>query len=163
FSGVFLVWSGLRRPGPGMDRLAVTWPRRRLWLGLGGAVLTLGLTFWNIDLAVRADLAIALQGGGAFLLVVDQPPVARLEHPARAIEDLGRRITVLASDARVKAREGTLARAFEDVTAILRIFRHLSDTSSLSWGREFVAWRTLEDVLRLAPAGKEPLPALAIP
>jgi hypothetical protein len=43
------------------------------------------------------------------------------------------------------------------------MFRHLSGQTSLFWSMEGLAWRTLEDVLRLAPVGKEPPPSLDIP
>ncbi len=76
---------------------------------------------------------------------------------------LGFAVRLLALDARVRAAEGDLKRAFEDVTAILGIFRHLSGYPGLAWGQEVGAWRTLEDVLRLAPPGKEPLPSLDVP
>jgi hypothetical protein len=79
----------------------------------------------------------------------------------RRLPSLG--ATLLAVDARVKATEGNLARAFQDVSAILGIVRHVSAELGLVWGWEVMAWRTLEDVLRLAPAGKDPLPALTIP
>src|SRR5262249_47507574 len=75
----------------------------------------------------------------------------------------GRGGLLLAVDARVKAAEGNLKRAFEDVAAILGIVRHVSAEFGLVWGWEFMAWRTLEDVLRLAPPGKEPLPPLDVP
>lgn len=239
--GVSVLRRGLRRPGPGLARPAAAWPRGRLWLWLGGAVLALGLTFWNLDLAARADLAIARQEAGALLLDMTAPPVPEPENAARvysqAVKDLVEPIndpwqdavyrgrdpeqnvdwkdphvvelvrkhedalallrkaaamprcsfesqraldlrflvsphpearklrqgtTLLAVDARVKATQGNLARAFEDVSAVLGMVRHTSEFS-LFWGRETVAWRTLEDVLRLAPPGKEPLPALTVP
>jgi hypothetical protein len=240
-ASAFLLWRGLRRPEAGVARPASVWPRGRLWLGLGGAVLALGLTFWNMDLAARADLAIARQEAGAFLLSLTPPPVAESENAARvyaeAVKNLGEPVespwseaahrgpdaresvdwkspyviglvkkhedalalfrkgaamprcnfdrqrslldavtdggplrgfprgaaTLLAVDARVKAAEGNLPRAFEDVSATLGIVRHLSPELGLVWAWEVTAWRTLEDVLRLAPPGKEPLPALAIP
>src|SRR5262249_44242313 len=65
--------------------------------------------------------------------------------------------------ARVKASDGNLARSFEDITAILGIFRHVSGYPDLGWSRESAAWRTLEEVLHLAPPGKDPLPALTVP
>jgi hypothetical protein len=70
---------------------------------------------------------------------------------------------LLAVDARVKATEGKLGRALEDVAGILGIVRHVSAEFALVWGPEVMAWRTLEDVLRLSPAGKGPVPALAAP
>jgi hypothetical protein len=237
--GAFLLWRGLRRGEPGLAPPAAAWPRRRLWLGFGGAALALGLTFWNMDLAARADLAIARQEAGAFLLSLSAPPVPESENAARVYaevsKDLGKPVphpwhdaarrgldaaepvdwtapsfaglvkkheaslarlrqaaamrcsfdyqrgpvdvvlyerggprlpgaglTLLAVDARVKAAEGNLTRAFENVSAILGIVRHISEVGFFT-GQEVIAWRTLEDVLRLAPAGKGPLPPLAVP
>jgi hypothetical protein len=239
--GVFLLRRGLRRPQAGLARSALTWPRGKLWLGFGGAVLAFGLTFWNMDLAARADLAVARQEAGALLLTMTPPPVAESQNAARvyteAVKDLGepirnpwqdaayrgidarehadwknpsvvelvkkqegslallrkaaampgcnfdhqrslldavtpsgpesrklrRGVTLLALDARVQATQGNLTRAFQDITAIFGMVRHLSGQLGLGWGMEVMAWRTLEDVLRLAPPGKEPLPLLAIP
>src|SRR5205823_854454 len=88
-----LMWSGLRRPGAGLARRASAWPRRRLWLGFGGAGLALGFTVWNVDLSVRADLAIARQEAGAVLLAMTPPPVSDSENAAQvyaeATKDLG--------------------------------------------------------------------------
>ncbi len=70
---------------------------------------------------------------------------------------------LLAVDARVQALRGNLPRAFEDVSAILGVVRHVSAEYGLIWAREAMAWRALEDVLRLAPSGKGALPPLAIP
>ena len=58
--------------------------------------------------------------------------------------------------------QGKGAPAAEDVAAILRVVRHVSGFPHASWIAEFTAWRTLEDVLRLLPPGKE-LPAIVIP
>src|SRR5262249_33109166 len=73
--GVFLLWHGLHRTGAGLARPGAAWPRGKLWLGFGGAVLAFGLTFWNMDLEARADLAIARQEASAFLLAITPPPV----------------------------------------------------------------------------------------
>ncbi len=54
-----------------------------------------------------------------------------------------------------------MSRAFEDVAAILGITRQTGVV--LFFAAERTAWRTLEEVLWLAPSGKEPLPPLAIP
>lgn len=237
---VLLLRRGMRRPEPGLARAAASWPRRNLWLGFGGAMLALGFTFWNMDLAARADLAIARQEAGAVLLAMTPPPVAESENAAlvyaEATKDLDEPIRnpwqdavsrgidkeqadwkdpyvvelvkkhedalallrkaaamprcsfdnqrsldvrflvsdhpearklrqgamLLAVHARVKATQGDVAGAFEDVAAILGMIRQTADFS-LFWSREAIAWRTLEDVLRLAPPGKGPLPALAIP
>src|SRR5262249_50074735 len=68
---------------PGLARPAATWPRRQLWLGFAVAVLVLGLTYWNMDLAARAELAIARQEAGAFLLGLTPSPVPDAENAAR--------------------------------------------------------------------------------
>jgi hypothetical protein len=229
-TGVWLLRNGSHRPAPGLARPAASWPRGKLWLGLGGAVLALGFTFWNLDLSARADLAIARQEAGALLLDLAGPPVDGAENAARvyaeAAKEIGeavpthpvpwltdpkdselvalvkqhehtltllrqaaamprcnfdrrrslldavsnpperlqlrRALMLLAADARFQAAQGKLTRAFENVSAMLGIIRHGSELGLL-WGSEREAWRTLEDVLRLAPAGKEPLPALTLP
>jgi hypothetical protein len=74
-------------------------------------------------------------------------------------------ITLLAVDARVKAAHGDRKRAFEDVAAILGSARHVQTFLSgpAVLGTHTTTWRTLEDILRLTPAGKEPLPSVAFP
>jgi hypothetical protein len=240
--GAFLLWQGLRQSKPGLARPAALWPRGKLWLGLLGAVLAFGFTFWNMDLAARAELAIARQEAGAVMLAMTAPPVADADNAARVyaevLPELGgplknpwpdaalrgmdaresvdwknpyvaevvknhehalallrkaaampkcsfgrartflddvsgpepaeRRLaieggTLLAADARVQAIHGNLPRALEDVSAILGVVRHVSAEYGLTWAREAMAWRALEDVLRLAPAGKGPLPPLKVP
>lgn len=81
-----------------------------------------------------------------------------LYHPPD-IRDVGKGMLLLGIDARVKAVKGNLTRSFEDITAILRIFRHLSGYPDLGWSFEEDAWRALEEVLHLAP-GKASIPAL---
>jgi hypothetical protein len=235
------VRRGLRRPEPGLARSAAAWPRGKLWLGLAGSVLALGLTFWNMDLSARADSAIARQEASALLSSITPPPLADPENAARIYADASRNLneqihepwltaafrgvdarepldwkasyvvelvkqhegalalfrkaaampqcrfdrqpslldaatrtepeelrlrrgaTLLAIDARVKALQGNTARAFEDISAIFGMARHVSGQLRHQWGMEVMAWRTLEDVFRLAPAGKEPPPALTIP
>src|SRR5262245_28121957 len=51
--GALLLWRAFRRPAAGISRTVSGWPRGKLGLGLGGVVLALGLTFWNLDLAAR--------------------------------------------------------------------------------------------------------------
>jgi hypothetical protein len=243
-AAIILLRRAFHRPGPGLARAGAGWPRTTLWLGLGGAVLALGLTFWNLDLAARADLAVARQEAGDILLTLAPPPAdsdqaARLFHEAEkdlvapirnpwrdavtpwrsgqkpeepnwkdpyVVElvagqekvlallrqaaalppssrtphslDLGewqsdrKRVelrwnerTLLAVDARVKAVQGNPARALEDVVAILGFTRHSSEmlAGPETLGTEFLAWRTLEEVLRLTPATKDGLPAVTFP
>jgi hypothetical protein len=230
----------LRRPAPGLAAAAADWPRSRLNGGLAGAALAFGLTWWNLDLAARADLAVARQEAGSLLRDMGPPPVSAADDATRlyveagkglppsfgdpwreAIQasqpsdgvnwkdpyvvelvaqqepalallrkaaalppcDLGggrslenltvggdleqlraRCVQLLAIDARVKAAQGQRQRAFEDVAAMLGTTNHvpafLSGPALL--GTPIRAWRTLEDVLRLAPA-KEPPPPVAFP
>src|SRR5205823_108426 len=65
----------------------------------------------------------------------------------------GTGMALLAIDARVKAAEGNLPQAFEDISALLGIDRDIAQISYFM-SLEFWAWRALEDVLRLAPGGK---------
>jgi hypothetical protein len=243
-AGTVLLWRAGQRPAPGVGRRGAGWSRTKLGLGLGGAVLAWGLTFWNLDLAARADLAVARQEAGDILLTMSPLAVADSENPARlyseagsnlitpirnpwhdaarrglpappqdeadwkdpyivelianqenvlallrkaaalpasnqdqrlSLDDLGydrelshlrwEEVTLLAVDARVKAVQGERGRAFEDIAAILGSTRHvpvfLAGPQVL--GTQATAWRTLEDVLRLAPAAKDPLPAVPLP
>lgn len=80
--------------------------------------------------------------------------------PGRKLPGTG--ATLLAIDARLSAAAGDFNRAFDDVAAILGMVRHIAAEYSLTWGIEEMAWRTLEEVLRAAPPGKE-LPALKVP
>jgi thiol-disulfide isomerase/thioredoxin len=237
----WLFRRGLKRPAPGLARPAATWPRANLRFAFAGAVVAFGFTFWNMDLAARAELAIARQEAGAVLLAMTLPPVAESQNAARvyaeAVKALGEPIeqmwddaahrgidakeaadwkdphvlesvkrnevalallrkaaampdcnfnrqpslldavakpdsealklrqgaTLLAIDARVKAARGNLKGAFEDIAAIFGMVRHLSGQIRYYWHLEAMAWLTLEDALRLAPGGKEPLPPLEIP
>lgn len=237
--GLFLRRKGHGRPHPGTARSAAAWPRGKLWLGFAGAVLALCFTFWNLDLAARADLAIARQEAGAMLLAITPPAVPDAENAARIYEQAAkiagkdieqrwreavyrgldcrdamdwndphvvglvkeydsaltlyrkaaamprcsfdyqpgmldaasnrqsqslpwRGLMLLALDARVKAAEGDLTRAFEDVSAIFGIVKHISAVDFFT-GQEVLAWRTLEEVLRLTTPSKAPLPLLSIP
>jgi len=238
-----LLWRALRREAPGLGRAGAGWPRGKLWAGLGGAALAMGLTLWNLDLAARTDLAIARQEAGDLLLTLSPPAGADSEKATRLFRDaekdlmpvpapwgpaagkvdlsaaevnwddpsiatfiarqekvLGllrkaaaappesstgrpllhdpdvwragrekeerrrQELALLAADARVKAARGDLPRAFEDVTAILGFTRHVPEMlpGPPTMYRHFVAWRALEDVLRLAPA-KAALPAGVFP
>jgi hypothetical protein len=243
----WLLRRGWKRPAPGLSRPAATWPRGTLWLGFAGAVVAFGFTFWNMDLAARADLAIARQEAGAVLLAMVPPPVAESRNAARVYSEAAKALGeqnektwheaepwleavhrgtdlkadlawndprvlelvkrnedglallrkaaampdcnfnhqfspwdavwkenseaprlrhgefLLAIDARIKAARGNLTGAFEDVAALLGMVRNLSGQIHPGWSREALAWLALEDVLRLAPEGKEPLPPLDIP
>jgi hypothetical protein len=247
----FLIGGGLllrrafQRAAPGLMRTGAGWPRQKLWLGLGGMVLAFGFTFWNLNLAARADLAVARQEAGDLLFNTTPLPSTDSENAARLYVEAGKdlvasirnpwndaarkgmalfpkedvnwkdlyvvelvakqekvlallrraaamppcsldrrrsldeflpydydlaqlrwkEITLLAVDARVKAVQGDRGRAFEDVAAILGSTRHvqtfLSGPEIL--GTHATAWRTVEDVLRLAPATKEALPTVSLP
>jgi hypothetical protein len=80
--GLISMRRGLRRPAAELARPAATWPRQRLWFFLAVAIFGLMFTLWNFDLSVRADLTIARQECGAFLLAVSPPPVADAENAA---------------------------------------------------------------------------------
>jgi hypothetical protein len=239
--GLLLIRQGLRHVDAKPARSAA-WPLGKLSLGFAGMVLAFGFTFWNMDLAARADAAVARQEAGAVLLEMTPPPVPASHNAARvyreAVQDLNESIRqpwedalfrgqdarravdwndpyvvelvkrhegdlallrkaaampgcdferpltllavttsepipqarqlregekLLALDARVQALRGNLPGAFEDISALLGMVRHISGQLHPSWGMEAMAWRALEDVLRLAPAAKGPLPALSIP
>lgn len=242
-AGTLLLWRAFRRPAAGMPPTAAAWPRGKLGLGLGGAVLALGLTFWNLELAARADLAVARQEAGDVLLTLSPPlgsdsdqaarlfveagkdlvppgnpwyaavepgrPIAWEEEPSwtdphivdlvtrqqKALALMGRAAALppgnlaprsldlsawkedtslwalrrngrflLAVDARVKAAQGDLGRALEDVAALLRMSRHASGMMAApeTLGTQVQAWRTLEDALRLAPA-RDRMPDVCLP
>jgi hypothetical protein len=238
-SGIVL-WRGLHRAEAGLRLPAALWPAGTLALGLGVAVVAAGFTWWNLDLASRADLAIARQDAGALLLELepaagDEPlNAARLyaqaipdvklpirnpwqdavrpsrhaqetpdwhhpyivdllkEHqkalpllrkaaamphcrfaPQRSLdlrflasghpetERLWRAVTLLSFDARIQAIDGHMQGAFDDITAIFGICRQTLGTA-LGYRAETAAWRTLEDVLRLALPDAKPLPDLSM-
>src|SRR5207248_2707801 len=73
-----------------MPRTVVGWPRGKLGLGLGGVVLALGLTFWNLDLAARADLAVARQEAGDVLLTLSPPLGSDSDQAARLFVEAGK-------------------------------------------------------------------------
>jgi hypothetical protein len=85
-----LLRRAFRRPGAGLPRAAAGWPRGKLALGLGGAALALGLTFWNLDLAARADLAVARQEAGDVLLTLSPPPGTESDQAARLFAEAGK-------------------------------------------------------------------------
>lgn len=237
----FVVWRGTGRPSPEAERQAMAWPMGQFGLWFGGAALAFAMTFWNMDLAARADLAIARQEAGAFLMGLAPPPAAseggnaallysqavkeltepveepwssaarngfdaevqadwKAGYPAELVkrhaaalalmrkaaalprchfdyqagpldvvmEPTGaprwpaRGATLLAIDARVEAARGNLRQAFADITALLGFARHVQEYHTTLFV-EVMAWRALEDVLRLAPADKNPFPALDVP
>lgn len=91
-----------------------------------------------------------------------RPPRVSLSDPQKWVGDIqgARRhrdcLALLAIDARAKAARGEVARAFEDISAILALSRHIHGllTAPELMRHQFTAWRALEDVLRLAPAGQ---------
>jgi hypothetical protein len=114
-SGVLLLWWVFRRPAPGLARRGGVWSAKKLGLALGGAALALALTFWNLDLAARADLAAARQEAGDLLQTMLPPPVADSENAARlyaeAGKDLGAPVRNPWHDA---ARQGMAAHPHEE-------------------------------------------------
>ena len=241
--GTLLLWRALRHPAASMSRTAAGWPRGKLAMGLGGVVLALGLTFWNLDLAARADLAVARQEAGEVMLTLSPPLGSDSDQAARLFAEAGKDLVppsspwhtaaepgrpiawqeepswtdpcvvdlvsrqekalalvrraaalpprslaprsldlsawqgdgslwavrrnerfLLAVDARVKAAQGRLGRALEDVAALVQMSRHASGMMAApeTLGTQVQAWRTLEDALRLAPARK-PVPDVPLP
>ena len=76
----------------------------------------------------------------------------------------GDQLALLSIDARVMAAAGDLPRDLDDLAALLGYTCHLPGMLSgpdAMWP-QFVTWWTLEDVLRLVPAGK-PIPVSTIP
>jgi hypothetical protein len=92
-ASLLLLRRGFRRPAPGLARTGAGWPRKQLWLSLGGTVLALGLTFWNLDVAARADLSVARQEAGDLLQTMSPPPVAESANAARLVVEAARELT----------------------------------------------------------------------
>jgi len=72
-AAVILIRRGLRRPGESDVRQAATWPRGKLALVWAAAVFVTCMTFWNLDLAVRQDMAVVRAEAGAIAQSVAPP------------------------------------------------------------------------------------------
>lgn len=73
-----LAW----RRGEGGVRAAAGWPRSRLALAAGAAVMVNAMTLWNLDLGVRTRLNDLRTEAGALALTVAPPRVAEQENAA---------------------------------------------------------------------------------
>jgi hypothetical protein len=71
---VVVLYRGLRRVGPEAAPAARRWPRGRLALALGAMVLLHGITFANMDLAMKVQLAAVRAEAGALALGLAPPP-----------------------------------------------------------------------------------------
>jgi hypothetical protein len=92
---VWLMVCGLRRvDGDGTTCAAATWPRGKLAIALVAAATLYGMTFWNLDLAAKQQLAALRVEAGAVALSVAPPRVADRDNAAlvyqRAFEAMGR-------------------------------------------------------------------------
>jgi hypothetical protein len=67
---VVVLDRGLRRQGDGAEPAARTWPRGRLAVGLGVAVVLAGITLSNMDLAMKVQLAAVRAEAGAKILAL---------------------------------------------------------------------------------------------
>lgn len=89
---VWLGFSGLRR-GNGRPA-AAAWPRGKLALALGVAAALHAMTYWNLDLAVRQQLAALKIEAGALALAAAPPRIADRDNAAllyeQAFEVMGR-------------------------------------------------------------------------
>ena len=86
---------GLRRAEvDGTACVAASWPRGKLAIALVAAVTLYGMTFWNLDLAARQQLAALRVEAGAVALSVAPPRVPDRDNAAlvyqRAFEAMGR-------------------------------------------------------------------------
>jgi hypothetical protein len=91
---VWLIFRGLRRADVDGTACAATWPRAKLAIALVAAVTLYGMTFWNLDLAARQQLAGLRVEAGAVALSVAPPRVPDRDNAAlvyqRAFEAMGR-------------------------------------------------------------------------
>ena len=92
---IWLMVRGLRRlEADGTPCAAANWPRGKLAIGLVAAVALYGMTFWNLDLAARQQLAALRVEAGAVALSVAPPRVPDRDNAAlvyqRAFEAMGR-------------------------------------------------------------------------
>jgi hypothetical protein len=75
------------RPGaPGFGRAAASWPRSRLALGFLTVVAVGTMTFWNMDLEVRAQAASLSNEAGAMMLSISPPAIPDSQNAALVYE-----------------------------------------------------------------------------
>ena len=91
---VWLGYRGLRRVDPQMHRAAAAdWPRGKLAIALVAAVALHAMTFWNMDLAARQQLASLRTEAGALALSVAPPRMPDRDNAAlvyqQAFEAMG--------------------------------------------------------------------------
>lgn len=91
----WLVVRGLRRADQeGTVAVAAAWPRGKLAIGLAAAFALYCMTFWNLDVAARLQLAAIRVESGALALSVAPPRVPDRDNAAlvyqRAFEAMGR-------------------------------------------------------------------------
>ena len=67
---VWILWSGLKRRKDDGKPAARTWPRSRLALATAAALLVNGITFTNLDLAMKLHLAAVRAEAGAQILAL---------------------------------------------------------------------------------------------
>src|SRR5206468_4272430 len=73
---------GLRRTGPDEAPAARTWPRARLAVALAAALAVDYITFANLDLAVKVELAAVRAEAGARALALSPPRVPDRDNAA---------------------------------------------------------------------------------
>jgi hypothetical protein len=84
-AGLLLI-RGLRRRGEGVPA-ARSWPRGRLALALAVAVILTGITFTNLDLAVKVRLAAVRAEAGAKALALTPPRVPDRDNAAPVYQE----------------------------------------------------------------------------
>jgi hypothetical protein len=77
-----VIKRGTRPSGFAAARIAATWPLSRLAMAWGAAALLTLITFWNLDLAVRQEMATLRAEAGAVALSLSPPRVPRSENAA---------------------------------------------------------------------------------
>ncbi len=91
---IWLLVRGLRGVGDERRAAAATWPRGKLAIALGVAAALHAMTFWNMDLAARQQLAALRTEAGALALSVTPPRMPDRDNAAviyqQAFEAMGR-------------------------------------------------------------------------
>ena len=82
-----LAWRGLSLDDQGQRR-ALSWSLPNLCLGLIAAVTLYSMTFWNLDLAVRQQMAAMRREAGTLAMSVAPPPVPDRENAALVYQQL---------------------------------------------------------------------------